>query len=188
MPPPPDLLAAVTALLVEEGFEGISVRKVADRAGVSIGAVQHHFPTKAAMLTAAMDAASQQFRDRLEQRTGPGTSAEQALRAVVDELLGMGPERRPASVLWVARLARSAIDPSLAAAHAAEWQQVEDLLAWLIQQCLPHRDPEWVRDEAATLLAVADGLATAALVEPQRMPPARASALVDAVLERLLAS
>ena len=52
----------MTSVLVAEGFEGVSVRKVAARAGVSIGAVQHHFPTKDAMLAAAMERASAAVR------------------------------------------------------------------------------------------------------------------------------
>ena len=98
-------------------------------------------------------------------------TAEQALRAVCDELLGLGPERRTASVLWVARLARASVDEPTARTHAEEWRDIEDLLAGLLGASRPGRDQTWVRDQAAALLALLDGLATAALVEPDRMPP-----------------
>ncbi|MGL5817052.1 MAG: TetR/AcrR family transcriptional regulator, partial [Phycicoccus sp.] len=49
------IVDAVIDLVAERGMEGVSVRAVAGRAGVSIGAVQHHFPTKEAMLLAAND-------------------------------------------------------------------------------------------------------------------------------------
>jgi AcrR family transcriptional regulator len=48
------LTDAVVAIIAESGFEALSVRTVAARAGMSIGAVQHHFPTKSQMLAAAM--------------------------------------------------------------------------------------------------------------------------------------
>ena len=183
---PQRLLDAVTALLVAEGYEGVSVRKVATRAGVSIGAVQHHFPTKDAMLTAAMAEASAAFQRRLAARVPADATAEQALRAVCDELLGLGPERRTASVLWVARLARASVDEPTARTHAEEWRDIEDLLAGLLGATRPGRDPTEVRDQAAALLALLDGLATAALVEPDRMPPERAERLLEQTLDRLL--
>ena len=185
MSPYAKLVEAVTTLLVAEGFEGVSVRKVATRAGVSIGAVQHHFPTKDAMLAAAMEAASQEFRDRLGERVQPGATAAEALTAVCEELLSLGPERRNAGVIWVARLARASVDAEVARQHAMEWGQVEDLLAQLLTAIRTDLSPERVAQDAAELLALLDGLATAALVEPDRMPAERASALLGRTLDRL---
>jgi AcrR family transcriptional regulator len=183
--PPQRLLDAVTAVLVEEGFEGVSVRKVAARAGVSIGAVQHHFPTKDAMLAAAMDRASADFQARLTARIPVDASAETALRAVTDELLGLGPDRREASVLWLARLARASVDETAARTHARDWQEIEDLLARLLTAAGGHQEPDQGRDDAAALLALLDGLAMAALTEPGRMPPERAEQILAAALDRL---
>lgn len=186
-PAPQRLLDAVAAVLVEQGFEGISVRKVAARAGVSIGAVQHHFPTKDAMLTAAMALASAQFEERLRARVAPDATAGQALRAVADELLGLGSERRPADVLWLARLARATVDEPTRRTHAREWQEVEDLLTGLLRAARRTADPDGERDAAAELLALIDGLAMAALVEPDRMPAERAERILGETLDRLLA-
>ncbi|GAB2626833.1 TetR family transcriptional regulator [Paractinoplanes abujensis] len=47
-----DLLAAARAELDEHGHAGISLRAVARRAGVSHAAPKHHFPDRAALLTA----------------------------------------------------------------------------------------------------------------------------------------
>ena len=76
------LLDCVLDLLVADGYEGISIRRVATVAGVSIGAVQHHFPTKDALLAAAMDRVSRQFQERLERRLAPGAGPAEVLRAV----------------------------------------------------------------------------------------------------------
>ena len=183
---PQRLLDAVVSVLVDEGFEGVSVRKVAARAGVSIGAVQHHFPTKDVMLTAAMDRASAEFGQRLTARIPGDATAEQALRAVADELLGLGAERRTASVLWLARLARASVDEPTRRTHARDWQEVEDLLSGLLQGSRPGVAAERNREDAAGLLALLDGLALAALAEPDRMPPERAERLLAGVLDGLL--
>src|SRR3712207_1086777 len=131
------LLASVLDLLVAEGYEGISIRRVAAAAGVSIGAVQHHFPTKDALLAAAMERVSRQFEARLDRRIAPGAGPAEVLRAVADELVSTGEERRPASVIWLVRLARAAVHEPTAEVHRREWQQVEDLLAHLIAAARP---------------------------------------------------
>ncbi|KAA1427874.1 TetR/AcrR family transcriptional regulator [Nocardioides antri] len=50
------LVAATIESLVEEGWSGTSTRAVAQRAGVSQGAQQHYFPTKRALVEAALEA------------------------------------------------------------------------------------------------------------------------------------
>ncbi|MGV0743992.1 TetR/AcrR family transcriptional regulator [Mycolicibacterium sp. XJ870] len=48
------LLDATFEALVEVGFKGTTTAEVANRAGVSMGALQNHFRTKAELLTAAV--------------------------------------------------------------------------------------------------------------------------------------
>ncbi|WP_228566094.1 TetR/AcrR family transcriptional regulator [Nocardia sp. SYP-A9097] len=48
------VLDATIDALVESGFSAITTTGVAHRAGVSIGAVLHHFPTKSDLLCAAV--------------------------------------------------------------------------------------------------------------------------------------
>ena len=180
------LLDCVLDLLVAEGYEGISIRRVATAAGVSIGAVQHHFATKDALLAAAMDRVPQRLQERLERRTAPGAGPAEWLRAVADELVSTGEERRPASVIWLVRMARAAVHEPTAEVHRREWQQVEDLLAQLVAAARPDLAEEVVRDEATVLLALLDGLAGAVAVEPGRVPAERAEALVARHLDALL--
>jgi TetR/AcrR family transcriptional regulator, transcriptional repressor of bet genes len=180
------LLASVLDLLVAEGYEGISIRRVAAAAGVSIGAVQHHFPTKDALLAAAMERVSRQFEARLDRRIAPGAGPAEVLRAVAEELVSTGEERRPASVIWIVRLARAAVHEPTAEVHRRQWQQVEDLLAHLIAAARPDLAEQAARDEATVLLALLDGLAGAVAVEPGRLPAERAEALVARHLDALV--
>ena len=180
------LLDCVLELLVADGYEGISIRRVATAAGVSIGAVQHHFPTKDALLAAAMDRVSQQFEERLERRLAPGAGPAEVLRAVADELLSAGEERRPASVIWLVRMARAAVHEPTAEVHRRGWRQVEDLLAALIAAVRPDLTDQAARDEATLLLGLLDGLAGAVAVEPGRLPGGRAEALLALHLDGLV--
>jgi AcrR family transcriptional regulator len=48
------VLEATVELLVERGYSGTSTRLAAERAGVSLGALQHHFPTRAELSVEAL--------------------------------------------------------------------------------------------------------------------------------------
>src|SRR5690554_3856440 len=48
------VLEATIELLVERGYAGTSTRLAAEKAGVSLGALQHHFRTKAELTVEAM--------------------------------------------------------------------------------------------------------------------------------------
>ncbi len=50
-----DLLRAATEIISERGFEGVSVRVVAERAGSSVGSFYHHFKNKNDLIAAVVD-------------------------------------------------------------------------------------------------------------------------------------
>src|SRR5690348_18308793 len=76
------LLEAAVACLAEHGWAGSTVAVVAERAGVSRGAAQHHFPTRDDLFTAALEhvthVRAEELRRELEGLPGarPSTTAE----------------------------------------------------------------------------------------------------------------
>jgi len=60
------MVEATVALVEELGPERVSVREAARRAGVSSGAPFRHFPTRAALLTAAAEEAMRRFRAEID--------------------------------------------------------------------------------------------------------------------------
>jgi AcrR family transcriptional regulator len=60
------MVEATIALVQERGVEAVSVREAARRAGVSSGAPFRHFPTRAALLTAAAEEAMRRFRAEID--------------------------------------------------------------------------------------------------------------------------
>jgi len=98
------LLEAAVAALGELGWSGTTVAVVAERAGVSRGAAQHHFPTREDLVNAAITYVSEAQHEDLERRaaalpTGPGRR-----RAVIEMLLNLyaQPSFVAALHLWVA--------------------------------------------------------------------------------------
>ncbi|TSB30388.1 TetR/AcrR family transcriptional regulator [Streptomyces sp. NBC_01525] len=98
------LLEAAVACLADHGWAGSTVAVVAERAGVSRGAAQHHFPTREDLFTAAVEHVaeerSQALRDLFPAGTGVATDRRAVVAAVVD--LYTGPLFRAALHLWVA--------------------------------------------------------------------------------------
>lgn len=174
---------AVLRVLVAEGFEGVSVRKVAALAEVSIGAVQHHFPTKDAMLAGAMDRASARFLARLGECLTAEMSAAQRLETLAVALVCPEPGDRDISVAWLLRLARAAVDEQTAIRHRQDWSRMSRWLADLITAAAPGADAD---SAAVELLALLDGLACSVAVEPGRVSPLLAERIAREHVRRLL--
>jgi AcrR family transcriptional regulator len=105
------LLEAAIECLAQLGWNGTTVAIVAERAGVSRGAAQHHFPTREDLVTAAVEYVAEERTARLRDHvadlpTGPGRT--QAVIDLVDDMYS-GPLFRAALQLWVA----ASSDPQL---------------------------------------------------------------------------
>ncbi|MBH1936010.1 TetR/AcrR family transcriptional regulator [Streptomyces sp. AV19] len=92
------LMDAAAVCLAEYGWAGSTVSVVAERAGVSRGALQHHFPTREDLFTSAVEHVAE--RQSVALRGLAGAGAGPVVRAIVD--LYTGPLFRAALHLWVA--------------------------------------------------------------------------------------
>ena len=79
------ILAAGTALFAEHAYEEISMREIAEAAGVSKALLYHYFPSKIDLFKAAVAEAASELQ-RLIEPTGTGNPAEQ-LSAALDAYL-----------------------------------------------------------------------------------------------------
>jgi AcrR family transcriptional regulator len=82
------LLAATVECLVEFGWSGASTTVIAERAGVSRGAQLHHYPTRAALVLAAVEHLCERraVEMRAEAAALDGAPAEERLDRVIDIL------------------------------------------------------------------------------------------------------
>jgi AcrR family transcriptional regulator len=93
------LLSSAVTCLAELGWSGSTVAVVAEHAGVSRGAAQHHFPTREDLFTAAVEHVAEERSAALRDLPAPASTAE-----AVEALVGLytGPLFRAALQLWVA--------------------------------------------------------------------------------------
>jgi AcrR family transcriptional regulator len=68
------MLDAVVEVIAREGFQGLTAQRVAERSGMTWGAVQHHFGGKDQLLLAVLENSFARFAERLEHAPLDGAS------------------------------------------------------------------------------------------------------------------
>jgi len=163
---------AVCLLADEHGPEGVSMRDVAARAQVSLGAVQRCFRSKQEMLLFAVDHVGERITERVRARLAaiPATSAATALGHAADEIALLREEHRAEARIWLAFVAQAAVTEPLARPMRNSYAALHDLLARLITEATENGPadegtaPPDPQAEARTLLALADGLTSHVLI------------------------
>jgi TetR/AcrR family transcriptional regulator len=77
------LLAAAHELMAEKGYPRVTVREVAERAGVQAGLVNYHFGSKTGLLRSAVGTISEQMLERVRQAVANEGSIEDRIRALI---------------------------------------------------------------------------------------------------------
>ncbi|GAA2141817.1 TetR/AcrR family transcriptional regulator [Streptomyces synnematoformans] len=173
------LLEAAVACLAELGWGGSTVSVVAERAGVSRGAAQHHFPTREDLFTAAVEhvaaersAALRALPPRgapsagtadLVPGGGAGPVRADATAAVVRGIVDLytGPLFRAALQLWVAAANEEQLRPRVAALEARVGREAHRMTVALLgaDESVPG-----VRETVQGFLDMARGLGLATLL------------------------
>lgn len=81
------ILESAIELLAEDGYAGTSTRLVAARAGVSQGALQHHFPSKSGLFVSAMTTLAQRLSDEFVAAIPSIPDPVERFAAILDRLL-----------------------------------------------------------------------------------------------------
>ncbi|MEE1929589.1 TetR/AcrR family transcriptional regulator [Streptomyces sp. TRM 70351] len=155
------LLESAVTCLAEYGWSGSTVSVVAEHAGVSRGAAQHHFPTREDLFTAAVEYVAEQrsavLRDLADTGFDGGT------HAAVDALVGLytGPLFRAALHLWVAASSEPQLGPRVTALEARIGRETHRLALRLLaaDESVPG-----TRETVQGLLDMARGLGLANLL------------------------
>lgn len=86
----------------ERGWHGVTVAGIAERAGVSRGAAQHHFPAREDLVVAAVDLLGEAQIDELRAQAAGLPTGASRIERVVEMVLNLytGPLFRAALQLW----------------------------------------------------------------------------------------
>jgi AcrR family transcriptional regulator len=174
------LLEAAVACLAEVGWAGSTVSVVAERAGVSRGAAQHHFPTREDLFTAAVEYVAEERSQAL--RELPSQDRTAVVAALVD--LYTGPLFRAALHLWVAASNEEQLRPRVTELEAKVGRETHRIAVRLLNA---DESRPGVRETVQGLLDMARGLGLANLLTDDAARRERVVAQWAALVEEGLA-
>ncbi|GAB3877764.1 TetR/AcrR family transcriptional regulator [Kibdelosporangium lantanae] len=178
------LLEAAIECLAEVGWAGSTVAVVAERAGVSRGAAQHHFPTREDLFAASVEYVSEMRTRLIRAHSADLPTGRERTRAVVDLVVRMytGQIFRAALQLWVAASSDAQLRQQVVPLEAHVGREAHQLALELlgVDESVPG-----VRETVQATLDLARGLGLANLLTDDAKRRAR---IVDRWAEMLDAS
>ncbi|MFE1251581.1 TetR/AcrR family transcriptional regulator [Streptomyces sp. NPDC058735] len=177
------LLEAAVSCLAEHGWAGSTVAVVAERAGVSRGAAQHHFPTREDLITAAVEYVAEERSTALRALFPEGAAGDR--HAVVAALVDLytGPLFRAALHLWVAASNEEQLRPRVTELESRVGRETHRIAVELLaaDESVPG-----VRETVQGLLDMARGLGLANLLTDDAARRERVVAQWAGLLEEAL--
>ncbi|WP_313731465.1 TetR/AcrR family transcriptional regulator [Cohnella nanjingensis] len=179
---------AAWRVIRREGLEGVSVRHVADEAGISLGSLRHYFHAQEELLSFTMRLISDRVHLRI--RSLPFTGEPRRdIEMAIAELAPLDEQRLAEAEVWLAFAGRAITDPAV---RALSHQMHEELYAGfrgMIELLLSDKlareglDPE---QETRRLHALIDGLVVHHVTYPERLNGEELMRIVADHLDSLL--
>lgn len=185
------LAEATLACLARDGHDGLSIRRISEEAGVSVGLINHHFPSKTALVAEAY----RTLHARLEQASADGLAA-LAEGVTARERLGRyiaasfsSPSLDPDVlhvwvVFWSLSRHTQEIREVREATYAASLARLEGLVAAAMREA--GRKAKGAHLAAIGLTALLDGLWLEWCLNPRTFTPAEGVKLAEAWVEAML--
>ncbi len=128
------LLDAAIECLAELGWSGTTVLIVAERAGVSRGAAQHHFPTRETLVTGTIEHMAEVRAAEIGQVLPLSPAGSLGTQKILEVLFGFysGPVFRAALQLWVAAAADESLRGQVAPLEAELGRQAHRMAVELL--------------------------------------------------------
>jgi TetR/AcrR family transcriptional regulator, transcriptional repressor of bet genes len=176
------LVEATLRCLKEFGHEGVSVRRISAAAGVSIGLINHHFPSKSGLVAEAYETLALSLQDSIRGQ------AENRAVAPLDRLRGFfrasfAPEVIDPQIfnVWLVFWSMVAHSDEIRAVHDRTYGKYRATLESLLGQLSTSgaAPPFKLRPAAIALSALLDGLWVELSLSPDTFKPREAIALCE---------
>jgi len=152
------LAEAVWQIILDRGISAVSVRTVAEQAGLVVGSLRHVFPTRAELLQFSAELMVARATERILATPRSGDPKADAL-AVIENLLPLTPDSRAEMEVNLALIAECPAQPSLRNVRDHAHAQLHETCVRLVELLVARpRDAE-LTTTARRLHAIVDGLA-----------------------------
>lgn len=159
------LAEAVWRIVVERGIGAVSVRSVAEEAGVAVGSLRHVFPTRAQLLEFSAELMVQRATDRIR-ALPPSKDDQQYALEVLMQLLPLDPDSRAELEVNIALIAGAPALPELVTIRNHAHQQLGEACTRLLELLRGRPRDENILRQARRLHALIDGLALHLVMQP----------------------
>lgn len=159
------LAEAVWGIIRERGIGAVSVRSVADEAGIAVGSLRHVFPTRTELLSFSAELMVHRATERILAAPRTGDPAKDAV-SLLSHLLPLEPDSRAELEVNIALIAEAPATPELIPIRDQAAQAIYGLCSRLVAALVPDADEARRAWEARRLHALVDGLALHILAEP----------------------
>lgn len=176
----------VWQVMAEHGLEGLSLRAVANAAGCTTGMVLHYFNDRRELLLHARMLMHDRMLARVTAIEAAATTPIEVLHNVLGQSLPLDEDRLAEARIWLGFLAAAMHDDQLAKEHATRNRAWQDRIASLIRAARPDLTIARARRVAQGLVALTDGMATLAIVDPTTFSGRRQRQLLDDALVNLV--
>ena len=176
------LLESAITCLAELGYPASTVAVVAEQAGVSRGAAQHHFPTREALFTAALEHITQVRAEELRREIADLPGKRPSTGRVVDLIFALysGTFFRAALALWVAAAAEPQLQEQIVPLEARIGREVHRVVVDLLGA---DESMSGVRETVQATLDLARGLGLANLLTDDSRRRTRIAAQWSRILD-----
>lgn len=164
-----EILAAASALLLEEGYAGFSARGVAARASLRLSHVQYYFVSPAAILAELLDRFVRRYGEEIMARFGAAKgSGEQRLHRALDFLLNDEAYRRDCGIFMIEVAGFAARDKTIAEALSRYYEIYFALFCDIAKTLNPALAPRERARRARQCVALIEGMS---ITRPHMGPP-----------------
>ncbi|MGQ7786773.1 TetR/AcrR family transcriptional regulator [Nesterenkonia sp. K-15-9-6] len=183
------LAEAVWQVILDQGISAVSVRTVAERAGVAVGSLRHVFPSRAELVQFSAELMVQRATDRLHATYAEAASHAPEARALalIREVLPLTPDTRAEFEVNLALLAERAAVPELHRVRGEAHQRLAGLCGRIVEMLTSEPGSPAAVVTAQRLHALIDGLAFHLFHQPPEADSAWALDIVRAELGEIAA-
>ncbi|OZE24632.1 hypothetical protein CH262_13500 [Rhodococcus sp. 05-2255-1e] len=181
------IFEAVFDVVVRSGIEQVTLRAVADAAGLAIGSVRHYFPSRDELIGAASNEIIDRVSARIESHRERLSDSADRLAVVEDmlcELLPLTEHTTREVTVWLEIVTSGRTDSVLAAAAGRLFEGSSSLARLVVVRARLGAEPESDL-ETERLAAMIDGLALRATLHPDQLSSAVARKVVRRHLTQL---
>ena len=161
--------------IADRGLDGVTLKLIADRAGVTTGAIGHYFADKDELLVATLSYLSGRL-------VGPEAMPGNMIMGDLALHLPLEGEMSRLWRVWLAYCGAAPTSPRLMAAYADFYETIEGSVA----DHLRARSVPEAETVAGAIVAAVDGIGLCATVAPSLWPSARQEAVMRSIVAGLL--